>query len=743
MTGHNVADRPGYDMHGLPTEKATEKELKINGRDEVLAYGIDKYIEECRHLCIKNMAEMTKTFQYMAVWMDWDHPYMSITRDYMEGEWFLIKEAHKKGRLYPGEKTMTWDAANGTALAKHELEYKKVTDEAIYVRFKVLSGEWTNSYLVIWTTTPWTIPFNLAIMVHTGLTYVQVKVNHHGEDQNWILCKDLVEDFIVKKIGVEKPDIQKEFSGESLKGLAYQHIFEDITDVYKKLKKEMPKVHTVVAANEFVNTHTGTGLVHCAPGCGPEDYEVGYRNGIRPFNTVDVVGVFRDFSPFTGLLARKNDPDFINFIDKSKGLVYKHQYEHEYPHGDRSKEGVIYRTTKQWFFKVEDLKDKLVEQNDKIKWVPDSAGNAFKSWLKNLRDNSISKQRFWGTPVPVWENVDDPSDYLVIGSVKELVEVAGLKEEPKDIHIPTVDKIVFKRISSKDGKEHEYRRVPDVLDVWVDAGTASWNSLEFPLLKDKAFLDKWYPIDFIVEGRDQIRGWFNLLHIASNLAFDGPAFKNVYMHGFVQDSMGRKMSKSIGNYILPSEVINAFGVDCMRYYFIGAANPGLDMNYNPNSIKAVRKNLNIFWNLFSYLKATADATEVETLPVSQLVKDKKLDMEEEYVLSKLHSTLKKVNASLDGFRFGEVPPLIEDFLLNTISHTYLQLVWEKASGDSEDGKIAVVSVVLESLIFGATLLAPLVPIFAEKVYQNMKATFPSSPLCKDCLLYTSPSPRDS
>ena len=714
MRGFNVWDRAGYDMHGLPTEHATEKEIGIHGRDKILEYGVERFIEECRKICIRNMLEMNKVFKSLAVWMDFDNAYQPITREYIEGEWWFIKTAHEKGRLYEGERTMTWDATNGTALAKHELEYKTITDTAIYVKFAVKNEQ--NTFIIIWTTTPWTIPFNLAVMANPDVTYVKAKAN----GQVWIVAKDLVDDFIVQKVGTGY-EILEEFTGKELEGLEYEHPFAQQNHIYAELKKKMHKVHTVILSNEYVDTSSGTGLVHCAPGCGPEDYEVGHRNGIKPFNTIDEQGFCRKLVPFEGLEAKKDDDEFIRLIDEAGALVFTHKYKHEYPHGERSHQPVIFRTTKQWFLKVEDIKDRLIAENNQIAWVPNAAYNAFNSWLENLRDNSISKQRFWGTPIPVWRNADDPHDYIVIGSAKELAELAGLEREPEDLHISTVDKITFKK-HGKDGKVHEYRRIPDVLDVWVDAGTASWNCLDFPSRRD--LLKDWYPADFILEGKDQIRGWFNLLHIASLIAFDKPAFKAVYMHGFINDSQGRKMSKSLGNYILPEEITSKYGVDTTRYYMIGAANPGFDMNYNFDDTDAKFKNLLVYWNMHKFTLELAQLNDITPAPVSEI----ELGPEEEYLLSRLNTTTKAMTKALDEFRLNEVPLLAEEFLLD-MSRTYIQLIRDKSAAGTDEEKTAVASTLFHCLLEGMTLMAPITPIFSERVYQNFKEAFPT--LCEE------------
>jgi isoleucyl-tRNA synthetase len=718
MAGFHVWDRAGYDMHGLPTEHATEKQLNIHGREQIEAYGVEAFIEACRKYCTENMLRMNDVFKSLGVWMDFDGAYQSITREFMEGEWWFVKQAHQKGRLYEGERTMTWDASNATALAKHELEYKTITDTAIYVRLPIVGQQQT--YLIIWTTTPWTIPFNLAVMAGPSIVYCKVKLVFQGQVQHWYVAKELLDSFLKDQLH-EEYVIEEEMQGADLEGLAYEHPFAKYNPIYAQLKERMPQVHTIILSSEYVDTSSGTGLVHCAPGCGPEDYEVGHRNGIRPFNTIDENGVCRQLHPCEGLEAKKDDDEFIRLISEEGALVHSHRYSHEYPHGERSHEPVIFRTTKQWFLRVEDIKPQLIAENNKIAWIPEAAYNAFNSWLENLRDNSISKQRYWGTPLPIWRNVDDPSDYIVIESASELADLAGLQKVPEDLHIPTVNKIVI-RMKGKDGREHEFKRVPDVLDVWVDAGTASWNCLDYPSRND--LLKQWYPAAFIIEGKDQIRGWFNLLHIASMIALDKPAFKACYMHGYINDAQGRKMSKSQGNYILPAEVTTKYGVDATRYYMIGAANPGLDMNYNFEDLDAKFKNLLVFWNMHKYALELAQLADITPEDPSKIT----LGIEEKYVLSRLNTTALRMNNALLTYRLNEVPGFAEEFLLD-LSRTYIQLVRDKATAGTEDEKLAVASVLLYAMRESMALLAPVMPYYAEQVYQNLREAYPT--LCPE------------
>eukprot|EP01105_Mastigella_eilhardi_P023470 TRINITY_DN5922_c0_g1_i1.p1 TRINITY_DN5922_c0_g1~~TRINITY_DN5922_c0_g1_i1.p1 ORF type:complete len:1000 (-),score=270.84 TRINITY_DN5922_c0_g1_i1:355-3354(-) len=732
MSGWDVWDRAGYDMHGLPTERATEKALQIYGKAAIREYGVDKFVDKCKQMCIDNAHEMNVTFKFMGVWMDFDNAYMSVDREYIEGVWWFVKRAAEAGRLYEAEKTMTWDAVNATALAKHELEYHTVTDNAIYVRLPVKS-EAGNEYLIVWTTTPWTVPYNLAVMAGPDIDYVRVDLVHAGARQRWVLADARVQSFLVGELGLTETNFSVVWRGKGreLAGLAYEHPLAGLCDAYAALQKASPKVHTVVLSAQFVDTETGTGLVHCAPGCGPEDYVVGQENGIAPFNTVDEAGVVNNLGPMTGLRAKVDDDKFIELLEKQGALVHRGDVTHEYPFGERSKEPVIFRTTKQWFLRVEDLKERLLAENAGINWVPLTAKNAFSSWLSSLRDNSISKQRFWGTPLPIWRNVDCPEDYVVVGTADELCALAGLPAGSLiDLHPPVVDKIAFTRVSPQDGRAHVYRRVPDVLDVWVDAGSASWNCLRASVDAARAVTapPAETPAEFILEGRDQIRGWFNLLHLESMVALGKPCFRNVYMHGFVNDALGRKMSKTQGNYILPSEVWDKYGVDTLRYYSVCAANPGEDMSYNAADVEQAHRNLGIFWNIHKYLLSTAEAVADVAAPVPITACLADLGTEERYILSRLHGAVRDSTTLYEQFRLDRAPCAVCDFLME-VSHVYIQLVWEKKDSGTPADKRAVVSTLAACLLGALPMLATVCPFITEKMYQNIRAAPCFGTLC--------------
>lgn len=704
MKGFDVWDRAGYDMHGLPTENATQKKLNLVTKEDIENFGVEQFIEECKKLCIENMQIMNEDFKRLGVWMDFDNAYQSIKKEFMEGEWWLIKKAHEKGRLYEGLRTMTWCTNTESALAKHELEYKTIKDDSIFVKFKVKRTE--NEYLIVWTTTPWTIPFNLAVMVNPELDYVKAKV----DNEVWYVATALAGVFIGGVVG-KKFEVIEEFKGEKLEGIEYEHpLYPYLKPMYDALKEQSPKVHTVVLSSEYVDTSAGTGLVHCAPGCGPEDYEVGHRNNIPPFNTLDGKGIFsKEMGIFSGLVARKDDAQFTQALKDAGALIAITEVEHEYPHDWRFHEPVIFRTTKQWFFKVEDLKERMISFNKNIKWVPEAAFNAFDSWLKNLRDNSISKQRYWGTPIPIWRNVDNEDDYIVIGSAKELEQLSAQKVD--DLHISTVDKIELVKYGKK------YRRIPDILDVWVDAGTVSWNCLDYP--HNEALFNELFPAEFILEGKDQIRGWFNLLMVTSTIAFDKPSFSNVYMHGFVQDAQGRKMSKSLNNYILPEEVISQYGADTFRYYTIGGASPGLDLNYNFEDMKVRHKNLTVLWNIHNFL---LDLCKNYSINPSNINKVKEFSREEAYIFSKLNSTIKTISESFENYNIDKVPQCVENLYLE-LSRTYIQLIRDKAVLGSKSEKELVAFTVFRVLVDMLKMMAPITPFISEEIYQNLRKVF--------------------
>lgn len=702
MQGFNVWDRAGYDMHGLPTALKVQEKFKLEGKDDVIKFGMAKFIEECKKFSIENMNIMTKDFQRLGTWMDFDNAYQPITKEFIEGEWWLIKKAHENKRLYEGHRATSWCASCSTALAKHELEYKNVKDDSIFLKFPV-AGE-QNTYLVIWTTTPWTIPFNMGIMAHPEFDYVKAKV----DNEVWILAKGLAAG-VITFVANKKFEIIEEFKGEKLEGTKYIHPLHKEIKYFEEIADECPKLHTVLMSSEYVDLSAGSGLVHTAPGCGPEDYEVGVRNGIPPFNNLDEKGFFPEsMGKYAGLKAKRDDKKFIEDLDKTGTLIASTPVEHDYAHCWRCKHPIIYKATKQWFFKVDDMKEELIKENNNIKWVPEAAYNAFDSWLKNLRDNSITKQRFWGTPLPVWR-CEECDNYVVVGNIAELEKLSNQKVEK--FHKPWIDEIT---IPCECGKTK--KRIPDILDVWVDAGCTSWICLDYPHRED--LFNDLFPADFILEGKDQIRGWFNLLHIVSMVSMKKPSYKNVYMHGFVQDAQGRKMSKSLGNYILPQEVVDKYGADTLRYYMIGGANPGVDINYNFDDCKLKYKNLAILWNLHKFIIELAKNNNLKP----GKIKTNTLEQEEQYMLSKLNSGIKEVTELMDKYHINQVPWKTEEIFME-LSRTYIQLVREKAALGTDEQKQTVFDIIFTTFFEALKLFSITAPFISEKMYLNLKECF--------------------
>jgi isoleucyl-tRNA synthetase len=728
MHGRNVWDRMGYDMHGLPTEQKVMKKFELKNKEDIQNFGVEKFVRECEKFCTEMMHGMNEDFKRIGATLDFTDPYQPISSSFMDAQWWLIKKAHEKGRLYQGLRTMHWDAATGTATAKHELEYKQVTDTAIFVKFKREAQP--NSYFIIWTTTPWTIPLNLAIMVNPELEYVEVEVALDEGNENWVVAHELLES-VMQKAKIEKHTVLKTFKGSELTGDKYEHPL-GVFDLLPEELQENPKLFTVLLSKEYVDASAGTGLVHSAPGCGPEDYEVGHENGIPPFNCVNEEGFFEKFGDMSGMRAKKDDSKFIDLIDAKGALLAKEKYVHDYPYGERSKEPVIFRTTKQWFFKVEDLKEQLLSENEDVYWYPEMGKNAFRSWIDNLRDNSITKQRYWGTAVPIWM-CKETGDYIVVGSKQELEELSGKTVE--NMHIPWIDEITIEQ----NGKI--FKRVPDVLDVWIDAGTTSWNCLDYPNRTD--LFEKFFPADFILEGKDQIRGWFNLLMIASTLGFGKPSFKNVYMHGFVTDVGGVKMSKSIGNIISPYEVINKFGADTLRYY-MNSATAGEDIGFSWDELKVKSRYLNIVWNMHKLLLNLAQENEINPFKISLNDVTPDIGLEERYILSRLHSTIKETTGLFETYKLDLIIPVLDTLFLD-LSRTYIQLVREKSSQCSIDEKKVCMYTIGQVFFETLKMFQTIAPFASEAMYLNLKEEFDLSeksisyyswPVCNEALINT-------
>lgn len=735
MQGYNIWDRAGWDMHGLPITHKVLEQLKLEKQD-IEKFGVEKFIKLCEKFAVDNMHVMTEQFKKLGVWMDWENAYKSISPEFIEGVWWVIKRAHENKFLYQGKKTMHWCPSCATSLAKHELEYEEIEDESIFVKLPLedKNGKQSGEFLLVWTTTPWTMPFNLAVMVNPEIDYVRAEVEAGDESkgqgkgvgggekgagkkekkEKWIIAKALA-GAVIQGVCEKKFRIVEEFKGKKLEGLRYTHPFLQDIAFHAKIKRENAKAHSVILSAEYVDTGSGTGLVHCAPGCGPEDYEIGHRNKLPPYNTLDERGTLEDAGKYTGMRARKDDARFIQALKQKGLLLATTKVQHDYAHCWRCKNAVVFRTTEQWFFDVESkLKEKMLAENAKVKWQPDWAGSRWmRSWLENLRDNGITRQIYWGIPLPVWQCISCGKQEI-IDSVKELEKLSG-KKAPKDLHRPYIDAIKWKCVQK--GCKGEFARLPDVLDVWVDAGSTSFTCLDYPQRTD--LFKEYWPADMIMEGKDQIRGWFNLLLVASMVALEKPSFKQVYMHGFINDALGRKMSKSLGNIISPEEVLGKYGADATRLYMIAGTPPGLDLNYDHREAEVKYRNLGIFCNISRYIQ---DYAKVIGRPSFKAGAQDAKEVEEKYILSRLNSTIKEMRELFADLQFNKVPSLVEELFLE-LSRFYIQATREKISAGTKQEKQAVLNTISEVYHKSLLMLAPTCPFISEEIYQQLRSAF--------------------
>ena len=475
MKGFNVWDRAGYDVHGLPISRKVQENLKLKHKEDIEKYGVDKFIKACKKFANDNAKIMSQDLWELGVWMDFNDPYMTFANDYIGGEWFFIKKAWEQKRIYRDKKITHWCAHCETGLAKHELEYKNLKDDSIFLKFKLKDKNKKNEYLIVWTTTPWTIPFNLAVMVNPGLDYVKAQVG----DEVWVLAKALA-NVVIAGLFEKDFKIISEFKGQEMEGWQYEPPLDEIKDIYEELKKKHKNVHTIVLSEQYVTTTAGSGLVHCAPGCGPEDKEIGDKYNLPTFNRLDESGKFQNMNSFSGMTARVDDDRFRELLKKKGSLIKTTEIEHDYPTCWRCHNPVIFRATEQWFLKTKDLIPKLLKENKKVLWVPKFGKVNYDRWVENLKDNSVVRQRYWGCPFPLWKCDNEKCGNIeVIGSLQELKKKAG--KVPSELHKPWIDKVKWDCSKCKKG---EMIRDPDVLDVWIDSGTAGWNCLYYPAKKD-------------------------------------------------------------------------------------------------------------------------------------------------------------------------------------------------------------------------------------------------------------------
>lgn len=703
--GYDVHDQPGYDCHGLPIEVKVEQMFGFKTKKDIENYGVDNFVKACEEFALKNVKAMTEHFKNFGVSMDWENPYLTLNRDYVESAWWLIKRADEKGLLEKGVKVVHWCPRCETTLADYEItEYRELEDPSIYVKFPV-KGE-KNKYIVIWTTTPWTLPANVAVMAHPDLEYVWVEVD--GEEL--LLAKERLE-AVMSEAGVKNFKIKRTVKGSELEGLEYEHPLVEEVDVQKKLVD----VHRIVLSSEFVSAEEGTGLVHSAPGHGEEDFIVGQQYDLPVVSPVDDQGMFtEEAGKYKGLRVREANDLIIEDLKKKGYLFYATKFRHRYPVCWRCKTPLIMRATPQWYIRVTHLKNRFLEEALKVKWIPVWAGYArFKNWLEGLRDWIVSRQRYWGTPLPVWV-CEKCGHRVVVGSVKELEELAGRKLELKDLHRPWIDNVKFK--CPKCGGE--MKRVPDVLDVWLDSGVAFYASLGYP--QKKELFEKLWPVDFITEGHDQIAGWFFSLLRCGLITMDTSPYRTVLMHGFALDEKGREMHKSLGNYVAPQEVLkfDKGSRDVLRW-FVLKNTIWEDLRFSWNGLAQIYDDLHLIWNVyyFATLYMGLDKFEPRKYPLEQL--ENHLRREDKWILSRIENVVKMTTKYFEEYHIHKAARLLRDFITEDVSRWYVKLVRSRVWIEKDDpDKLAAYATLYYVLKRFLQLLSPIAPFITEKIYRD-------------------------
>ncbi len=705
MNGYNVRDQPGFDMHGLPIEVQVEKKIGVHSKKQIVEeIGIDKFVKTCQDFAYGLHASMTDAFKRLGVWMDWDHPYQTLKLDYMESAWWTAQQAYKKGLLKDSSRVVTWCPRCETALAEAEIDYWDETDPSVMVRFPLVDDKDTS--LLIWTTTPWTLPSNMAVAVHPDEMYVKARMSDDkGRSENVIVMKSQA-DYVMQKGGYSKYDIEWEKKGSDLVGMRYVPPFE-IGDALQRTEN----TYTVVTADYVEKDNTG--LVHTAPGFGPDDFETGKRFGLVAFCPVDESGRFTDAFPMmAGKKVRTVNEDVIKYLQE-KGILYDtSKIKHRYGHCWRCKTPIIYRNTRQWFIDVPKVKDTMLSEVDRVKWTPEWAGAAReRNWVEGARDWCVSRQRFWGIPLPIWEC--ECGEKKVVGQYEELKEGDGYTEG-MDTHRPWIDKVTFK--CPKCGKT--MHRVPDVMDVWFDSGVAAWADLGYPHKKEE--FEKWWPPKFIVEAQDQTRGWFYTQLAAGVVSFGRAPYDEVMMHGWMLDSKGRKMSKSLGNVVTPEEVIDQYGADALRFYMIMVNAPWEDTSFQKTGPKDAWKVLNTYWNVinFAAMYMSMDKYEPSQHTLEEVMPH--LRDEDRWMLSRTEKMKIAVTEGIESRELQKVARALSDYIMEDLSRWYLHLVRDRSwDEESSDDKTASYFMLHRAIMSAAVAMAPVCPHIAEVAYSAM------------------------
>jgi isoleucyl-tRNA synthetase len=706
MEGYDVTDRPGYDMHGLPIEVKVEEELGFESKKDIEEYGMEAFIEECKAFAERNRENMDEDFQSIGAWMDWDNPYKTISPEYMEAAWWAFSQVHDNGLVERGKRAINQCPRCETAIADNEVEYHEIESPSIYVKFPLRERD---GNLVIWTTTPWTIPANTFVAVDSEMTYQAVRAEKGGESEVLYLAEPCVEE-VLKKGRYEEYEVLEELSGEEMVGWTYDHpLSEEVPD-----HADFEGAGQVYTA-EYVEADR-TGLVHSAPGHGQEDFERGRELGLDVFSPVNGDGTFaEEGGTYEGTFVRDANDDIIADLDSAGLLLHSGTHHHRYGQCWRCDTDIVFLATDQWFITVTDVKQDLLDNIEDSEWFPDWArDNRFRNFVADAPDWNVSRQRYWGIPLPIWVPKDTEyttEDILVVGTREELARRVDQDVDPDelDLHRPSVDPLTI----TEDGTTYE--RVPDVFDVWIDSSVATWGTLGYPSSSEN-FEELW-PADLIIEAHDQTRGWFwSQLGMGTASVGEVP-YEQVLMHGFANDSDGRKMSKSLGNIVTPEEAIDRFGRDPLRAYLLSHNQHGEDLAFEWDGMGEMQSKLNILWNVFRFPLSYMELDDYD--PADADLSDGELTVVDEWVLSRLQSVKREVDDAWEEYRVHDALNSVLAFVTADVSRFYVKAIrermWEDEDSASKRGAYATLSVVLDEVV---RLLAPFTPYLTERMYQR-------------------------
>ncbi len=707
LKGFDVWAQAGWDEQGLPVEVEVEKKLGVQSKKELGSkISLEEFIQKCNELVDYYLVFWSKyATEDIALWLDLENAYETRKPEYIEHVWHLIKKAYEKGLLYEGYRVLPFCPRCETVLSDAEVDqgYEEKTSPSIMVKFRLKQD--ANTYLIIWTTTPWTLIDNEAVAVNPKGTYCKYKVN----DEYWIIAESRSE-YVLSNAGLQKMECIEKFLGEELIGLEYVHpLLEEVP-----IHIHHSNAHKVYAA-DFVSLDEGTGLVHIAPGHGPEDYELGNKYNLPITSSVEINGVFNeDGGIFKGLSVDEASEKVIKLL-KSKGLlVYSGSIRHAYPHCWRCHTPLIYRADKQWFLKISAIKDELISELSKVKIYPVKLRDRFDNWVANAKDWTISRSRFWGTPLPIWRCKDDPTKILIIESISELRSMAINASDFTDemiTHRPWIDKL---RIKTSDCSE--WVREPFVIDVWIDSGVAWIAGING--LRNRELFAKLFPYSFITEAVDQTRGWFYSLLATSVLLTGKAPYKEILIQGHVLDKYGRKMSKHLGNVIYAEEAIKKFGVDPLRLYILSTYPPGDPFIFNADEVKDSLTTLNIIWNIFRFAHTYMSLDKFNPQEHTLKKLKHKARPEDLWILSKINTTAQKFEEHIKNYNIHLAVREVTNFFIEYLSHRYLRLVRPRVWVEESEDRYVVYAVLYYVLKKGLKLLAPAVPHVAEALWQK-------------------------